>query len=58
MISMKGRVSFSLELIDARLKQLRARPEPHDAETRREVNYLEDLRQRKFPNASPSQDTS
>lgn len=53
MIQMKGKSSFSLELIDARLAQLRSRPEPHDEETRREITYLVDLRLRKYPAAIP-----
>lgn len=49
MIKMKGKSNYSLELIDARIAQLRARPEPHDAETIREIEYLTDLRSRKYP---------
>lgn len=51
MIQLKGTSTFTLENVDARLTALRARPEPHDEETLREIAYLVDLRQRKFPDA-------
>jgi hypothetical protein len=53
MIQMKGRSNFTLEIVDARLLQLQARPEPHDEETQREIVYLTELRARKFPDAQP-----
>lgn len=48
MIRMKGRSRYSLADIDARLAELTKRPEPRDAETKREIHYLAELRARKF----------
>lgn len=43
--------TYDLELIEKRIAELRSR-ETQDDETRREIEYLEDLKRRKFPSAS------